>query len=133
MSINNEFNMVKEFHIKFNHPVSDAPKILDMDRVEKRYSWILEEINELKEATKNNDIYEQVDAFIDVIYFALGGLVEIGVPPANIFEIVQNANMSKLWDGKPKFRESDGKVIKPPHWEDPHNKIVEAINEMMEN
>lgn len=132
MSINNEYYKVREFHKAFNHPYSDIPTLMGLDRAEKRCSWMDEEVKEFIEATKNEDIYEQVDAIIDLIYFALGTLVEIGVPPSEIFEIVQNANMNKLWeDGKPRFRENDGKVIKPPHWENPHNKIVDAINRMM--
>ncbi len=132
MSINNEYYMVKEFHEAFNHPFADTPKLMNLDRAEKRCSWMDEEVREFIEATKNKDIYEQVDAMVDLIYFALGTLVEIGVPPSDIFEIVQNANMNKLWeDGKPRFRESDGKVIKPSNWVDPHNKIVEAINEII--
>ena len=130
MSINNEFDMVRDFHLQFNHPVSDKPKLMKMDRAVKRSEWIREEVDELIEATINKDIYEQVDAFIDIIYFALGGLVEIGVKPAEIFSIVQKANMDKLWeDGKPHYNEM-GKVIKPKNWKDPHDKIVEAINNM---
>lgn len=131
MSINYEFNMVKDFHKAFNHPYSDKPKLMDMDRANKRYSWILEEINEFIKATTENDLYEQVDAMIDVIYFALGTLVELGVPPAEIFSIVQTANMSKLFaDGKPHYNDI-GKVIKPEGWQDPHDKIVEAINNLI--
>ncbi len=131
MSINNEYLSVRKFHKTFNHPISLKPKLLTKDRAIKRYNWIKEELDELLDATEQKDIYEQTDAFIDIIYFSLGGLVEIGIPPKEIFDIVQNANMSKLWeDGKPKFRD-DGKVVKPPTWEDPHDKIVEAINKMI--
>jgi predicted HAD superfamily Cof-like phosphohydrolase len=132
MSINNEFNMVKEFHKAFNHPYAEKPTLMKLNRAEKRYSWMKEEIDEFIEAIKNGDLYEQVDAMIDNIYFALGTLVELGIEPENIFKIVQEANMSKLWeDGKPRFRAEDGKVIKPPTWIDPHNKIVEEINRQM--
>ena len=96
--------MVKEFHKAFNHPIAEKPTLMPLKRAEKRYKWMKEEIDEFIEATENGDIYEQVDAMIDNIYFALGTLVEIGVYPEKIFEIVQNANMSKLWeDGKPRY------------------------------
>jgi len=132
LSINNEYYMVKEFHKAFNHPYSDTPKLMNLERAKKRCSWMNEEIHEFIDATKDEDIYEQVDAMVDLIYFALGTLVEIGAPPEEIFKIVQSANMNKLWgDGKPRFRESDSKVIKPANWENPHNKIVEAINKMI--
>jgi len=127
MSINNEWEMVKEFHEKFNHPTSDVAKMIDADRARKRYSWMLEEINEFIEA---EDIVEQADAMIDVIYFALGTMVEMGIRPENLFSIVQNANMSKLWeDGKPHYN-ADGKTIKPAGWQDPHGLLEEAIERM---
>ena len=67
---------------------------------------------------------------IDTIYFALGTLVEMGVKPGELFDIVQKANMSKLWpDGTPHYNES-GKVIKPEGWENPHPKLQLAIRKM---
>jgi len=130
MSINNEYNMVKEFHKAFNHPVADAPTVMDIGRACVRCEWMNEEVEEFFNATIKKDIYEQTDAMIDLLYFALGTLVEMGIPPAKLFEIVQLANMSKLFpDGKPHYNEMN-KVIKPEGWQDPHDKIVEAINSM---
>ena len=127
MGINKEYNMVKDFHKAFNHPVAEEPTLMGLDRAKKRYKWLKEEIDEFIEATIDKDIYEQADAMIDTMYFALGTLVELGIEPEQIFEIVQNANMSKLWeDGKPRFNK-DGKVIKPSGWVDPHNKIKKEI------
>ena len=128
--MNKEWESVKLFHKKFNHPIGKDPQCMELGRAEKRYNWMLEEINEFKEAAKAGDIVEQADAMIDVIYFALGTLVEMGIKPDRLFEIVQQANMSKLWeDGKPHYAK-DGKTIKPPTWEDPHDKLKEAINKM---
>lgn len=128
--MNKEWEAVRLFHEKFNHPVSKFPQCIKKERAEKRYNWMLEEINEFIEAVKEEDIVEQADAMIDVIYFALGTLVEMGIKPDKLFEIVQQANMSKLWpDGKPHYAE-DGKTIKPPTWEDPHDKLKEVINKM---
>ncbi|MFA5523607.1 MAG: HAD family hydrolase [Tissierellales bacterium] len=117
--------MVKDFQMKFGHPYRDTPELVDAERVCKRYNWMLEEIDEFKEA---NDIYEQADAMIDLMYFALGTLVEMGVKPDKIFKIVHTANMDKLWsDGKPHYKE-DGKTIKPEGWEDPYPKIKKEID-----
>lgn len=122
-----EYNEVKKFHQVFGHPYSESPVLLTLERAEKRYSWIQEEINEFLEATKKQDIVEQADAMIDVLYFALGTLVEMGIEPDELFYIVQEANMSKIWpDGKPHYNEM-GKVIKPKGWEDPHEKLALAI------
>lgn len=128
--MNKEYNEVKKFHEAFGHPVAKEPTILSRERAEKRYAWMLEEINEFMEATKNRDIVEQADAMIDTIYFALGTLVEMGVFPDELFYIVQEANMSKLWsDGRPYYNDM-GKVIKPQGWQDPHSKLELAIKKM---
>lgn len=129
--MNKEYEEVKKFQKAFGHPYSDKPTLLTYDRALKRYRWLLEEINEFLEASKNQDIVEQADAMIDTMYFALGTLVEMGVKPDKLFYIVQEANMSKLFsDGKPHYNEM-GKVIKPDGWQDPHKKLELAIKEMM--
>ncbi|MED1863386.1 HAD family hydrolase [Fictibacillus nanhaiensis] len=61
----------------------------------------------------------QADALTDVEYFNQGSFVVAGVKPFPLFNIVQQANMGKLWEnGKPRYREEDGKIAKPPHWEE---------------
>lgn len=131
--IDSQFEQVKAFHQAFNHPVSDTPVSLTEDRANKRYKWMLEEINEFLVAVKNQDIVEQADAMIDVMYFALGTLVEMGVRPGELFEVVQEANMSKIWpDGKPHYNEM-GKVIKPAGWKDPHPKLARIIEKYKDN
>lgn len=128
--MNKEWEEVRLFHEKFNHPVSSYPVKMEKERAKKRYNWMLEEINEFLEAVEQEEIVEQADAMIDVIYFALGTLVEMGIKPDKLFEIVQYANMSKLWkDGKPHYA-TDGKIIKPETWENPHEKLKNAIDNM---
>lgn len=120
---------VREFHRAFGAPHPDKPELLGADRVAARAEWMREEIGELFEA---ETIAEQADAMIDLIYFALGTLVEMGVRPQRLFDIVQSANMSKLWpDGKPHYRE-DGKVIKSPQWADPEPLLEAEIERQTE-
>ena len=117
-----EWNDVREFHEKFGHPVAPQPRMVERGRALSRGKWMNEEVAEFLVA---QDIYEQADAMIDLIYFALGTLVEMGLEADELFDIVQKANMAKLWsDGKPK----DGKVIKPDGWEDPAPKIKAYID-----
>ncbi|MCB1776145.1 MAG: HAD family hydrolase [Candidatus Competibacteraceae bacterium] len=124
MSINIEWKKVKDFHMAFHHPVANIPALMAPDRVEKRYKWMMEEVDEFLES---NTLEDQADAMIDLIYFALGTLVELGIKPERMFEIVHQANMSKLGEsGKPNFNE-DGKVIKPTTWESPEPKLKEEI------
>ena len=122
--MNHEWELVRDFQEKFGHPYAHTPQILDKERVEARYNWMLEEIDEFRAAP---DMVEQADAMIDVMYFALGTLVEMGIKPDALFEIVHAANMQKLWpDGKPHYA-PDGKTIKPVGWQDPHAKLARAI------
>ena len=106
-----EWNDVREFHEKFGHPVAPQPRMMERGRALSRGKWMNEEVAEFLVA---QDIYEQADAMIDLIYFALGTLVEMGLEADELFDIVQKANMAKLWpDGKPHYNPKDGKVIKP--------------------
>jgi predicted HAD superfamily Cof-like phosphohydrolase len=125
--VDKNWEQVRAFHLAFDNPYSDTPKFLDSKRANLRYCWMLEELDEF---IASDEIVEQADAMIDLIYFALGTLVEMGIKPDKLFDIVHSANMSKLWeDGKPHFNEQ-GKVIKPKGWNDPHDKIKNAIDEM---
>ena len=121
-----EWNDVREFHEKFGHPVALEPKMIDKKRALSRAKWMNEEVAEFLIA---DNIYEQADAMIDLMYFALGTMVEMGLEADELFEIVQQANMAKLWpDGKPHYNPKDGKVIKPDTWEDPAPKIKACID-----
>lgn len=127
--MNKEWSDVKLFHQKFNHPISDVPTFLESPRAKNRAIWMTEELCEFLIA---KDIYEQADSIIDLIYFALGTLVEMGIKPDSLFKIVQEANMNKIWDdGFPRYNKKDGKVMKPDNWEDPHSKIKSLIDSLM--
>lgn len=125
--MNAEWEMVKEFHVRFRHPVAETPKALETNRVITRCKWMHEEINEFLES---ETLYEQADAIVDLIYFALGTLVEMGIPPGELFAVVHEANMKKLWaDGVPHYG-VDGKTIKPYNWVDPEPQFIEIIERL---
>lgn len=122
------YNEVKEFHSKFNHPVSDIPTQLTESRKADRAMWMREEVQEFIDS---KTIHDDIDAMIDLMYFALGTCVEMGIDPSIPFELVQKANMSKLFpDGKPHYNEHN-KVIKPEGWVAPDDKIKEYIEELV--
>lgn len=128
--MNKEWEDVKLFHEKFGHPNPSAPTMIERKRARSRGTWMLEEVAEFLTA---GDIYEQADAMIDLMYFALGTMVEMGIEPEELFNIVQKANMDKLWeDGKPRYNKKDGKVMKPDSWEDPKPKIKRYIDALIE-
>ena len=81
-----------------------------------RISLIAEELEEFKEAVKNNDLKEAVDALTDILYVTYGAGHAFGVNLDKCFEEVQRSNMSKLGDdGKPIYNDV-GKVMKGPKY-----------------
>ena len=121
---------VRKFHRTFNVPVANSPVNLSDERAITRSGWMLEELTEF---TTAETVVDRADAMIDLIYFALGTLVEMGVQPGKLFEIVQVANMAKLHaDGKPRYR-ADSKIIKPEGWVAPEPQIAAEIERQMQN
>ena len=162
---------VKEFHQAFNHPVSDKPKSLTVERTLNRCIWNGEElVEQLKAVTSNQEqfrnafsnlltglrkayekesakpfltteeerIIAQVDAIADRLYFTMGDVVEIGIDIQGVFDIVHEANMSKLFTDEvtgEKYAKygDDNKVIKSPDFWSPEEKIAEEIKRQLEN
>lgn len=81
------------------------------------------------EPLPENKLIAQADALVDKLYFNQGDFTLVGLKPDYIFDAVQRSNMSKLWDdGEPRFRESDGKIIKPENWVSPDEDIKKEID-----
>lgn len=83
--------------------------------------------NENGDVNAENKLVALADAFTDVNYFTQGTFSIMGVQPQPLFDIVQEANMAKLVDGKPIRRPEDGKVMKPEGWEAPEPKLALEI------
>ena len=90
---------------------------LSTEKINKlRVSLINEELEEFKEAIKNNDLKEAADALTDVLYVTYGAGHAFGINLDKCFDEVQKSNMSKLGnDGKPIYNEQ-GKVMKGPKY-----------------
>ena len=90
---------------------------LSTEKINKlRISLIEEELDELKQAIKENNIKEVADALTDILYVTYGAGHAFGINLDKCFEEVQNSNMSKLGiDGKPIYNEH-GKVMKGPSY-----------------
>lgn len=121
--IDEPFEDVKDFQVAFGNPVGEHPHILTGREKLRRLEWMREELDELAEA---NTVEDQADAIIDLLYFAFGYLVEMGVPPSGVWNAVHKANMAKLWeDGV--HTNAIGKVIKPEGWKGPEDEIRDYI------
>ncbi|MDC1059949.1 nucleoside triphosphate pyrophosphohydrolase family protein [Alphaproteobacteria bacterium] len=120
------FNKVKAFMNTYGQDVKEKASFPDDTVVQLRVDLIEEELNELKEAIKNNDIVEVADALTDILYVTYGAGHSFGVNLDKCFDEVQRSNMSKLGeDGNPIYNDS-GKVMKGPNYSAPDlKKIIE--------
>jgi predicted HAD superfamily Cof-like phosphohydrolase len=123
--LNDLFNDVRAFHVAFGCAAPVAPLQMSPDAVEARAAWMSEEVQEFRDA---KTLADQADACIDLLYFAVGGLVELGVIPGRLWEIVHSANMAKLWPDGVAHHRADGKIIKPPNWRPPEPKLEAEVH-----
>lgn len=110
---------VQEFHETYGLPVKPEVDISDSKTNDLRVNLLAEELEELKEALAQGDAVETLDALIDLQYVLDGAFLSFGLHHVKMdaFAEVHRSNMSKLGeDGKPIRRESDGKVMKGPHY-----------------
>ena len=110
------FEKVGLFMKTFGQEVKTTPGLSSEKINNLRISLINEELEEFKEAIKNNDLKEVADALTDILYVTYGAGHAFGINLDKCFDEVQRSNMSKLGeDGKPIYNES-GKVMKGPNY-----------------
>ena len=115
-------------------PVPETPKLLSKKRGEWAVGAIQEELTEFEQALADKDILEAADALIDLVYFALGRLIEMGIPPQMVFDEVQRANMDKERGELAKRPGSQGyDAIKPEGWLPPdHSRLLTVTAETLD-
>lgn len=118
------FNNVKKFMETFGQEVQFKASFPDKKIQNLRIKLIEEELSELKDAIKNNDIVEVADALTDILYVTYGAGHAFGINLDQCFKEVQESNMSKLDEnGKPIYNEN-GKVLKGPYYREPDLKKI---------
>ena len=111
---------VTAFHRAFELPAPESP----IGRVEpgvrrSREELMREELDELIEAMRVEDVVEIADGLADLLYVVFGTAVAYGIPMDGVFREVHRSNMTKLGpDGKPVVGEY-GKRLKGPHYDPP--------------
>lgn len=140
----NSLNQVAEFHKTFEAPILEKPQIPDEGRCNLRVSLLQEELNELSEAIKNNDLVEIADALCDLQYVLSGAVLEFGLGNKfeELFNEVQRSNMSKACESQQEalmtlshykkkdgteghYKEINGKYIV---YRKGDNKVLKSIN-----
>lgn len=97
---------IHDMHEKYNisEVVTNMDTILRTEFVKFRADCIQEEVDEFKEAFKNDDAEEMVDALIDMCVFAIGTLDLMNVDANEAWNRVHAANMNKsvgIKEGRP--------------------------------
>ena len=118
------FLMVKEFMNKFKQEVQPKPNFPNKKIIKLRIELIKEELLELENAIKKNDLVETADALTDILYVTYGAGHAFGIDLDKCFEEVQKSNMSKLDKlGEPIY-DISGKVMKGPMYFKPNLKKI---------
>lgn len=113
--------------------VRPTPKLLEKPEALWLTGALDEEVSEFAVAhERDGDLVESVDALIDLIYFAIGGLYRLGLDEAKIekcFAAVHQANLQKKL-GVKASRPQDGTVadaIKLPDFKSPSEAISKIL------
>ena len=75
----NALSSVAAFHRLFRAPILVSPVIPSADRCQLRVSLLEEEVQELADAIKDNDLVEVADALADIQYVLSGAVHEFGM------------------------------------------------------
>ena len=137
-------NQVADFHNTFNAPILEAPQIPSEQRCQLRVALLQEELNELSQAIKENNLVEIADALCDLQYVLSGAVLEFGLGEKfeELFNEVQRSNMSKACSSEEEakqtlalYLETDGtsgyyKKLGDRYvvYRDGDNKILKSIN-----
>ena len=102
-------NEVEEFNALMNKPNNYEPTIPEKKEWEFVYNFVLEELEEYREACERGDIVEVLDALCDIAYVSLGnGTMLHGlkdkIRPA--YDEVQASNLSKACKTEAEARET---------------------------
>lgn len=120
--MNGYCEIVKEFASAVS-TIPAYPRLMDPEAVDFMRAMVISELDELEEA---ETVVDQADAMVDMIYYVCHCALKNGIDLDRIFELVHEANMRKLIDGKPILGER-GKVVKPAGWVGPEEAIREHL------
>jgi predicted HAD superfamily Cof-like phosphohydrolase len=140
----NYIKLVEEFHNTFKAPVLERPQIPSKDRCDLRVTLLQEELDELKDAIKNNDLIEVADGLGDLMFILAGSILEFGMSEKfdELFNEIHRSNMSKACSSKEealatiehykqkdgtesRYEDVNGKYIV---YRNSDNKILKSIN-----
>lgn len=135
---------VDDFNTKFGLLRADQPQHLTQRKLQERLECMREELGEFAEACglayvlepednriehvySQGELADQADALVDLVYFAIGTAVMLGLPWQALWDDVQRANLSKV-PGPTKRVGHRRDLMKPPGWEGPRTEAILAAS-----
>ena len=117
----NLINDVYEFNQKIIGTLQPKePEVLCKERLLFALTALYEELHEFTLANNQENVSEALDAMIDLIYFAIGRVYELGITKEQFekcWNLVQQKNMAKKRGTK--NRGTDQDAMKPEGWTAP--------------
>jgi hypothetical protein len=138
--ISNPADLVYKFHSKYGLPngMDNGNMLLeDNDLAKFRVTCLHEELQEFEDALKARDEVGMADALCDLIYFAYGTALFMGIPWMKfhgMFCMVQRANMNKVRceTADESKRHSAFDLRKPEGWVGPEESIAKILANVKE-
>ena len=128
--LDDELEMVRQFHKKFDLIVAEVPSHISERKLGQRAGFLAEEVTEFARAAEAQDIVKMFDALLDIVYVAKGTATMLGLRHAwkAGFTRVHNANMAKV--GGMTHRGHGKDVMKPEGWIPPENDLATIIRQV---
>lgn len=111
----NKTSKVRGFQSACGQELNSKPTLPSKEAMKLRIDLFKEEVKELEDAFKANDLVEVLDAFADIDYILRGGVNECGMQDVfdEAFYLVHENNMTKVGEDGKVSKDKNGKVIKP--------------------
>jgi predicted HAD superfamily Cof-like phosphohydrolase len=116
MTISDAQALVRAFQENFFGPQPSTPLTedqVDWDEHTLRLEWMDSEHSEIETAIRRRNIADLADGYLDDLFYALGGLVRLGIDAAPLFQAITDANMAKV------RIPGLAKIAKPEGWTPP--------------
>jgi phosphoribosyl-ATP pyrophosphohydrolase len=105
-------------------PVDDEKRLIAF-----RISLIDEEYDELIQALHWGDRALIAKEAADLVYVAVGTCVALGIPFDDVWNAVQESNMSKLDEDGNVIKSPDGKILKGSNYKGPEKRIEQLVKQ----
>lgn len=112
---------ILEFHTKFEIEYKGKPRFLPDDISKFRIDFLNEEFTEYVDSVNSEDLHDQLDALVDLVYVTLGAAHLHGFDFNEAWRRVHSANMSKVLaqSSEESKRGYSKDVVKPEGWTAP--------------